>query len=438
MIQHGTDEHIALPWTPAYRGCGIRQCRARVTRQRLPPGRMEAMNTLREKNRTPAAPARIPAWAVDVVAVVLVLAFTFAPFPEREFHPNSPVGYAAAVAAAVVVPLRRRWPIPVLGALVALYAVTASTGVLSLGNGLAIGFGVFHVANTRPRRTAVIAAAATAVAAVLLSIYAARESGFDPRVFQFAVSVAFAAAVGDATRSRREYIEAITERAERAEQTREAEAQRRVVEERLRIARDLHDAVAHQIAVISLNAGVASASMTNRPEKAQDSLALIRGAARSVLGEIGDLLNVLRTGEDPAGQPSPPQPDLSRIDDLVRDFATAGMQVTVRTEGDITTVTGSTGIVAYRVLQEALTNAHKHGADDRAHILIEAGDRTLRMTVANPVSGARPSAAPASSGHGLIGIRERVAAVHGSVETTPVAGGYRLTATLPLTKEDPA
>lgn len=436
MLLRGTGEHIAPPWTPAYRGCGIWECRVRVMPQCPPPGRLEAMSTPREKNRAPAAPARIPAWAVDAVAVVLILGFTFAPFPEPEFHPDSPVAYAAAVAAAALLPFRRRWPVPVLGVLVALYAVAASTGVLSLGNGLAIGVGVFHVANQRPRRTAVIVAAATAVAAVLLSIYAARETGFDPRVFQFAVSVAFAAAAGDATRSRREYIEAITERAERAEQTREAEAQRRVAEERLRIARDLHDAVAHQIAVISLNAGVASASMANRPERAQDALALIRGAARTVLGEIGDLLNVLRAGEDLAGQPAPPQPDLSRIDELVHDFAAAGMQVTVRTEGDITAVAGSTGIVAYRVLQEALTNAHKHGAEGRAHILIEAGAGTLRLTVTNPVRGELSPVAP-GSGHGLIGIRERVAAVHGSVETSPIAGGYRLTAALPLAKEDP-
>ena len=301
-----------------------------------------------------------------------------------------------------------------------------------------IGFGVFNVSNRRPRRPAVIVAAATAVAVAALSIYAARETGFDPRVFQFAVSVAFAAAVGDATRSRREYIEAITERAERAERTREAEAQRRVAEERLRIARDLHDAVAHQIAVISLNAGVASASMMKRPERAQEALTLIRGAARTVLGEIGDLLNVLRAGEDPTDEPAPPQPDLSRIDDLVRAFAAVGMRVTVRTEGDITAVTGSTAIVAYRVLQEALTNAHKHGAEGRAHVLVEAGHDTLRLTVTNPVGVKRPEARTNGGGHGLLGIRERVAAVHGSVETIPGAGSFRLTATLPLTKEEPA
>ncbi len=421
-----------------YRACGIREYHAGATRQGRLPVRLGAMSTPPERNRAPAAPARIPTWAVDAVAVALVLAFTICPFPGTEFHPDSPWAYVAAVAAAVSLIFRRRWPVPVLGVLVALYAIAAFTGVLALGNGLAIGFGVFNVSNRRPRRTAVIVAAATAVAVAALSVYAVRDTGFDPRVFQFAVSVAFAAAAGDATRSRREYIEAITERAERAERTREAEAQRRVAEERLRIARDLHDAVAHQIAVISLNAGVASASMTRRPEKAREALALIRGAARTVLREIGDLLNVLRAGEDPADGPAPPQPDLAYIDELVRGFEAAGMRVTLRTEGDITAVTGSTGLVAYRVLQEALTNAHKHGAEGRVHVLVEAGDDALRLTVTNPVGAERPATDTNGGGHGLLGIRERVAAVHGSVETISGAGSFRLSATLPLTKEEPA
>lgn len=394
------------------------------------------MSTVRAKSQIPAAPAQIPAWAVDLVAVTLVLASTISPFPVAEFRPSSAAAYAAVVAAAVLLLVRRRWPVSVLGVLVCLYAVSASTGVLSLGNGLAIGFGVFNVANRRSRRTAVVVGAATAAAAVGLSIYAARETGFDPRVFQFAVSVAFATALGDAARSRREYIVAVTERAERAEETREAEAQRRVVEERLRIARDLHDAVAHQIAVISLNAGVASASLTKRPEKAQQALTLIRGAARTVLGEIGDLLNVLRAGEEPADEPAPPQPDLSHIDELVSEFTAAGMLVTLRTEGDVTALSGNTGLVAYRVLQEALTNAHKHGAEGCAHILVEANGDLLRLTVTNPVSGEQTTTGAGNGGHGLIGIRERVGAAHGSVETVPVAGGFRLVATLPLTQAE--
>lgn len=395
------------------------------------------MDRSTETDRTPVAPRRLPAWARDALAVTLVLVATFAPVPAAEFHPNDALAYGAALAAAGLLLIRRRWPIPVLAGVVVLYALAATTGVLSLGIGLAIGFSVFNVANRYPRGIATVAAAATATAAVVLSIYAARDTGFDPRVFQFAVSVAFAAALGAATRSRRQYIEAVTERAERAEQTREAEAQRRVAEERLRIARDLHDAVAHQIAVISLNAGVASAAMEKRPEKAQDALALIRGAARTVLDEIGGLLNVLRTGEEPAAEPGPPQLDLSHIDELVRAFGAAGMRVTVRTEGNLTSVSRNTGMVAYRVLQEALTNAHKHGAERRAHILLEVLPDKLRLTVTNPVSGRVQTVETPGGGHGLTGIRERVAMLHGTVETRPIAGRFELKASLPLTKEEP-
>lgn len=385
---------------------------------------------------TPRAPGRIPAWVVDATAVALTVAFTFAPVPGSEFRPDNPLGYAAALAAAPLLLLRRRWPIPALAGLVGLYALAAFTGVLSLGNGVAIGFGVYNVANSMPRRQGVVPVAFTAVAVAGLSVYAARDTGFDPRIFQFAVSVALAAALGDAARSRREYIQAITERAVRAEQTREAEAQRRVVEERLRIARDLHDTVAHQIAVISLNAGVASATLETRPEKARAALTLIREAARTVLGETADLLNVLRAGEDGASDPAAPPPDLADVDDLANDFMAAGMRVTVRKQGDLESVSKSVGLVTYRVLQEALTNAHKHGSGARAHVSLHADEDALHLSVFNPATGEQRSVS-ASTGHGLIGVQERVTAARGTVETRPVAGGFELIATLPLTKTLP-
>lgn len=255
---------------------------------------------------------------------------------------------------------------PVLAVLVLLYAVTSHTGVLSFGNGLAIGIGVFNVANTRPRSTAIISATITRVAVVL----------------------------------------------------------------------------------ISLNAGVATASMEKNPQKAQDALAMIRGAARTVLGEIADLLDVLRAGEDPVDGRTSPQPDLSQVDTLVAEFAKAEMRVTVRTEGDISRVSPAVGLVAYRVLQEALTNAHNHGTEGRAHVRLEVdGDvEELRLSVTNPVGHqSRPAGtggasgvgnAAVTGGYGLVGIRERVATVGGSVGTEPVVGGFRLTATLPLTKEE--
>lgn len=377
-------------------------------------------------------------WAGDALAVFLVVSSVFLHGPQQAPPSASVVAVIAVVAAALLLLLRRRWPIPVLAGCVALYGVASVTGTVAPGIILAVAIAMFGLANRSTRRITIIAAAITAAAVFLLSVLGAVVSAADPRMVQFTLAVAFAAAAGDATRSRREYIVAVTERAERAEQTREAEARRRVSEERLRIARDLHDTVAHQIAVISLNAGVASSSLES-PERAQEALSTIRSASRTVLGEIGDLLALLRTEDPDAGTTAPPS-GLGRLDELVEQFAQSGLAVHLRVEGDPGHVSGAADLVAYHVIQEGLTNALKHGTDQRAHVLVEVADEHVTVVVTNPAIPAAHDArrdAAAGAGHGLIGLRERVASVRGVVETGTTAGGYRLAATLPLAKERP-
>ena len=396
------------------------------------------VRSLRPWDRHP----RLLRWVDDAIAAVFVIGSAFVPFPETQFRPTDALTVALVIAPAAILPLRRRWPVPVLAACVALYGLAAFTAMLWPGIAIAIAIAMFGVGNRSPQRTTLITAMVTISAVILINVLAALASVLDPRVFAVAVTVAFAAAAGDGTRSRREYIAAITERAERAEETRESEARRRVSEERLRIARDLHDAVAHQIAVISLNAGVASSAIETRPAAALEAVRTIRAAARTVLGEIGALLDVLRTGDDATLEISP-QPGLEHLDDLIAQFVDAGLRVTVRTEGVPLAVGGATSLIAYRVIQEGLTNAHKHGAESRAHVLVQVNDDALEIVVTNPiVAGAASSdtvpvaeAIDVRSGLGLIGLRERVAAVRGVVEGGPGAGGWRLAATLPITRE---
>lgn len=378
-----------------------------------------------------------PAWVGDLFAAAVIVALAFLPFPGHEYAPHNAFTIAVMLAPALLLPLRRRWPIPVLAAVIALYGVAALIGTLSPGIIIASAIAMFGVANRHPRRESVIVTGCAVVAVAVLSLFAALGGVFDPRVVQFVIMIAFAAAAGDATRSRREYIVAVTERAERAEQTRDAEARRRVTEERLRIARDLHDAVAHQIAVISLNAGVATSAIDERPEKAREALVSIRSAARTVLGEIGDLLEVLRTEDGPDERSSSPQQGLDRLDELIARFREVGLTANLRTEGDLSALTGATGLVAYRVVQEALTNAHKHGADHRAHVLITVADDQATIVVTNPVpsSTAPRPADSGGNGHGLLGLRERVASVRGTVTPGLAPGGYRVAVSLPLTKE---
>lgn len=372
------------------------------------------------------------------MVAVIILATAFMPSPVPEFVPTGPFVTAVVLSPIVILPWRRRWPLIVLVTLLAVFGVAAWAGTLSPGVAIAVGVAMFQVATRTSRKRGFVIGACATVAIMLLALLASVGTVLDPRVLQFGLIVAFGAAAGDGARSRRAYVAAIKERAERAVQTREAEASRRVSEERLRIARDLHDAVAHQIAVISLNAGVATSALETRPDRAKESLQTIRAAARTVLGEIGDLMTVLRA--DGSGSTDPtPQAGLDQLKDLIDQFAASGLDVHTRIEGDLDRVSGAVGLVAYRVVQEALTNAHKHGSDHRAHVLIHTDAQEVTVTVTNPVGAGTPVASSEpGSGLGLIGLRERVASVRGTVRAGLAPAGWKVEARLPLTREEAA
>lgn len=394
---------------------------------------------------------RIPAWVSDLVAGISVVVAALLPSAGRgddhgaEVVAFSPWTIAIVVAAALLLPLRRRWPIPVLGGLIGLLFV----GTLVVGSTfpfvLPVAIATFGVTTRLERRRSIPVVAVTIALLIGAELLIAPWQGFDPRVFGLPAIVGFAAAVGDATRSRRAYIAAITERAERAERTKESEARRRVAEERLRIARDLHDAVAHQIAVINLHSGVAGRAIAADRDPdlptARSSLATIGGASRAVLTEIGDLLSVLRgdpaVGDD-AAAPTAPQPGLDDLDRLLAEFAGSGLDTSVRVEGVPRGIPPAVDRVAYQVIREGLTNAHKHGTSGRAHLLLVYGDDDLGITITNPIASERGAGTAASTGLGLIGIRERVAAVRGTVRADLTGSVHRLVAALPIGTGDDA
>lgn len=385
---------------------------------------------------------RIPAWVGDIVIALLVIGPALVVWEDGHRGPFSPPALALAITAAAVLPLRRRWPFAVLGATVALFVASAVLGELSPASSLPVAVAVFGMVTRVRRRTSVITTAATIVLLMAAALLSQPTAILDPRVIQLAAVIGFAAAAADATKSRRAYIAAITERALRAEQTRESEARRRVAEERLRIARDLHDVVAHQIAVINLHAGVASAAVRSRPGDAEQSLATIRSAARTVLGEIGDLLAMLRGGPEQSDEmPLAPLGGMDRLEELLDHFRQTGLDVTHRTVGTAVDLPSMTDLVAYRVIQEALTNAHKHGAGHRAHLLTEYSEEAVTITVSNPVSPGQPEpglgepgvGGPGQAGHGLLGIAERVESVRGTVQHSPAgASPFRLEVWLPI------
>ncbi|MEU9730022.1 histidine kinase [Streptomyces sp. NPDC048002] len=241
-----------------------------------------------------------------------------------------------------------------------------------------------------------------------------------------------AATAGDAIRSRRAFVDAIRERAERAERTREEEARRRVAEERLRIARDLHDVVAHHIALVNVQAGVAAHVMDKRPDQAKEALAHVREASRSALNELRATVGLLRQSGDPEA-PTEPAPGLDRLDELVGTFRNAGLRVELARADQDTTLPAAVGLAAYRVIQEALTNVQKHaGTEAKAEVSVVRVGPHMEITVLD--DGTRRDGAPDSGGgHGLLGMRERVTALRGTLTTGPrYGGGFRVHAILPV------
>ncbi|MFG2644092.1 sensor histidine kinase [Streptomyces sp. NPDC048370] len=242
-----------------------------------------------------------------------------------------------------------------------------------------------------------------------------------------------AAAAGDAVRSRRAFVDAIRERAERAERTREEEARRRVAEERLRIARDLHDVVAHHIALVNVQAGVAAHVMDKRPDQAKEALGHVRAASRSALDELRATVGLLRQSGDPEA-PTEPAPGLTVLDELLATFRNAGLPVELACATDDTDLPAAVDLAAYRIIQEALTNVRKHaGPAAKAEVSVIRVGRTVEITVLdNGVPQQTPS--DDTGGHGLLGMRERVSALGGTLTAAPrYGGGFRVQAILPAT-----
>ncbi|MFF2190391.1 sensor histidine kinase [Streptomyces sp. NPDC058155] len=218
-------------------------------------------------------------------------------------------------------------------------------------------------------------------------------------------------------------------RAERAA----AEA-RRADEERLRIARELHDVLAHSISVINVQAGVGLALLDSDPEQARTALTTIKAASKEALGEVRQVLDTLRTSGD---APRAPAPGLDRLPELVEQAAAAGLTVGIETLGERVALAPGADLAAFRIVQEALTNVVRHSGSRTAHVQVGygAGLLTLRVDDEGPATGDEAG----GSGNGLVGMRERAAALGGTIEAGPRPdGGFRVQAALPLKpKETP-
>ncbi|MFD7404274.1 histidine kinase [Streptomyces sp. NPDC059866] len=256
-------------------------------------------------------------------------------------------------------------------------------------------------------------------------------------VFQ-TVPFALAWVLGDSIRTRRAYFAQLEERAARLEKEREAQAKVAVAAERARIARELHDVVAHNVSVMVVQADGAAYVLDAAPDQAKKALETISSTGRQALAEMRRLLGVLRTGEHQESGEYVPQPDVEQIEDLVEQCRGAGLPVDFRIEGTPRPLPSGVELTAYRIVQEALTNTRKHGGPNAgASVRLVYFDDGLGLLVEDDGKGAPhelyEEGGADGRGHGLIGMRERVGMVGGTLDAGPrPGGGFRISALLPL------
>jgi signal transduction histidine kinase len=235
---------------------------------------------------------------------------------------------------------------------------------------------------------------------------------------------------GEVSRARNAYLKEVENRAVEAERTRDEEARRRASEERMQIARELHDVLAHSISVINVQAGVALHLLDRQPEQARPALVAITQASRDALRELRATLGVLRSAQDEESRA--PAPTLARLDDLVRQASAAGAQVSVSVTGAERALAPGIDLAAYRIAQESLTNVARHARPATATLSIDYGTEALVVEVKDD-GRAVPDERAMRAGHGLIGMRERAASLGGELDAGPrPEGGFRVRARLPL------
>lgn len=252
-----------------------------------------------------------------------------------------------------------------------------------------------------------------------------------------AVPFVLAWVIGDSLRTRRAYYAELEERAARLQREREAQSKAAVAAERARIARELHDVVAHNVSVMVVQADGAAYVLDASPEQAKQALQTISTTGRQALTEMRRLLGVLRAGDDCGGEYLP-QPGVDQLTDLIEQVRGAGLPVAFEVEGETRPLASGVELTAYRIVQEALTNTRKHGgAEARAKVRLTFTDSDLSLLIEDDGRGAQQElyegGGEDGQGQGLIGMRERVGMVSGTLDAGPrPGGGFRISAVLPL------
>jgi signal transduction histidine kinase len=349
-------------------------------------------------------------------AIVLLLGAIYV--ADALYHHRFLLGVPLALLQTVPLAVRRRRPLGVL-ALVTAGAMGTAFAYEQLIP-LAPAVAAYTIGAHGRGRRSVWASVAAFGAMVLAS---ARASDYASLIF-------FAAAwvLGDNLRNRRAYLDELEEKAERLEREREANIRRAAAEEQARISRELHDVIAHNVSVMTVQAAAARDVFDSDPERSRQALASIEATGRAALTELRRLLSSVR---DESGRELAPQPGLGALTDLVERVRRAGLDVHLSVEGDRVVLPEALDLSAYRIVQEALTNTLKHASAERAWVTVRYGDADLDVSVRD--DGVAAGQSNGNGGRGLIGMRERVELFGGRLETGPIAGGgYLVSAHLPV------
>ncbi|MFF6808922.1 sensor histidine kinase [Streptomyces sp. NPDC012403] len=343
---------------------------------------------------------------------------------------------------SLVVALRRRMPERMLVLALVVGVGQLITDVATLPADFALLVIVYTVAAVGARWASRLALAGGLCAAPLAQLRWFNEdvsvaANIAVMILQ-AVPFALAWVLGDSIRTRRAYFAQLEERAARLEKEREAQAKVAVAAERARIARELHDVVAHNVSVMVVQADGAAYVLDAAPDQAKKALETISSTGRQALAEMRRLLGVLRTGEHQEAGEYVPQPDVQQIEDLVEQCRGSGLPVDFKVEGTPRPLPSGLELTAYRIVQEALTNTRKHGGPNAgASVRLVYFDDGLGLLVEDDGKGAPHELYEEGGfdgqGHGLIGMRERVGMVGGTLDAGPrPGGGFRISVLLPL------
>jgi signal transduction histidine kinase len=366
-----------------------------------------------------------------VTAMVLFAVATIPADIQHALSSHQPLSWLVTAVVYAALVAGRRFPLGTVAIAVIGSVVLIADGMAYPLTLPAVFYALYLVAlGAGPGRT--LAVGVTAKAALLGASLIAH-----PGITGFVILLwaALAVTTGSAARSHRAYVAEVEKRARQAERAREDEANRRVAEERLRIARELHDAVGHHVALINVQAGALACLLDDEDLiQAGESVAHIQRASEEALEELRLAVGLLRErGALEQVEPVEPVPGLDRLEELICSFAGAGLQVTREVTGQARSLPEAVELTVYRVIQESLTNTRKHADCDTAVVRLGYAPGALKLAVEDEGKTVIQDSRRTLEGHGIVGMRERVAALGGRLSAGPrPGGGYRVLAELPL------